>query len=579
MRRSLILAPMFLLLTGPGTLPGEISPDSKQNIRNLYLNKACFLRIPLTGAETRISLSASGYRLLSTPGKMPVLALGEQVRITDVDFGNREFRFKITAISRPQAAEIKFSFTGLADEAALEGKWETTLGKFFTPGIRASDVDDARKEYLQDEYLHFVENQAFLSGASAAAIHDSVLQANPPGRDLREANQRLEARLQSQAASLSTLEKEKASLSTRLQNLQQEKQATESTGKDYREQIKSLQAGETEIKRQLTRKTQELSALFQAVQAAAIELGLPVGSQAPPAEMIQSISRQVLQISAANRTYQARVDELNGKIIQRENELATLNSRLEQSAKERDTISRQLSLLTSKDQVLAKQLLQLQHESNIVQSKLLSRNLLHFQVKRERQKTIQSYRADITLNSIAIGSILLSAPYELNPAQPNRISLEMRMKAPAALQALHEPELDLLLKYLERFPQLTVTAAPANPGFELKLAQSPDKDNTTVWIWEIKLQGRQDADINFRFSSLIESEPLPLFDLPVSIPFPSMERTIMNYFQPVPAGVGIVLGLLLALPFFIIQRARHRKHETGREGHIRKSLHFDRKEL
>ena len=36
-----------------------------------------------------------------------------------------------------------------------------------------------------------------------------------------------------------------------------------------------------------------------------------------------------------------------------------------------------------------------------------------------------------------------------------------------------------------------------------------------------------------------------------------MEKTLAEFWQPVPLGLGVVIGLLVALPFFLVHRRRH----------------------
>jgi hypothetical protein len=78
----------------------------------------------------------------------------------------------------------------------------------------------------------------------------------------------------------------------------------------------------------------------------------------------------------------------------------------------------------------------------------------------------------------------------------------------------------------------------------------------------------------------VEGEAMPVFDVPVSVPYPTIEKKLAEFFEPLPTAIGILIGLLLALPFFLIRRRRHGKAEPPPPEEPRSgSMHFDNKEL
>ncbi len=552
-RRLLVLLAVLALVRA---VSGQAAPAGKDALAAQYLNKTLFLKIPVTSESFKAVIAGGRYRILSEKGKSTLFPVGEKVRITDVDMGGREVKLKIQSLDQRREAELRFVLSAQGDVFPA-GDVAAVLGRFFTPGLSYADIDGAKRDYLEDQYNAFVEAEATAADLSAAAVNDAVVRVNPAGRALGQDVHNLQAKVQEQAASIATLEKEKAAINAKLTALQQEKQILDSAGRDYQERNRQLQSSESDLRKQLQRKTQDLDGVVRAIRAAGTELGLNAPPTTPPDELLQRLSRSYLQMSAGNNAYQARVKQLEQSLAKAQEDFAAVNAELNKNRQEQKDLAKQLDIVTTKDKTLAQQMIQLQREKSVVQSKLLSQSLLRIQVDRRRSEKTVAYTATLRLKSLDLGNIVVTAPLAVNPAEPTRFTLENHLKSPAELALLSDPDLAMLLKHLKDFPRLTVAVERRSAHFDLQLIQSPERDNTSLWVWEVTPKDKQDVDLVLRFSSSIAGEPLPIFGLPLSIPYPTMEKTLAEFWQPVPLGLGIVIGLLVALPFFLIQRRRH----------------------
>jgi hypothetical protein len=552
-RRLLVLLAALVLIRA---VSGQDQPGGREALAAQYLHKTLYLKIPVTSDSFKAVISAGRYRILSEKGKSTLFPVGEKVRITDVDLGGREVKVKIQSLDQRRQAELRFVLSAQG-EVFPAGDVAAVLGKFFTPGLSYADIDGAKRDYLEDQYNGFVEAESAAADMSTAAVNDAVVRVNPAGRALGQDVHNLQAKVQEQAAAIAALEKEKAAIHSRLTALQQEKQILDSAGRDHQERNRQLQSSESDLRRQLQRKTQDLDGIVRSIRAAGTELGLNAPPATPPEEVLQRLSRAYLQMSAGNNAYQARVKQLEGSLAQSQVEIAALNAELGKNRQEQQDLAKQIDIISTKDKALAQQLLQLQREKSIVQSKLLSQSLLRIQVDRQRSEKTLAYTATLRLKNLDLGSIVVTAPLAVDPAEPTRFTLENRLKSPEELSRLSDPDLAVLLKHLKDFPRLTVAVERRSAHFDLQLIQSPERDNTSLWVWQVTPKDKQDVDLVLRFSSSIEGEPLPIFGLPLSIPYPTMEKTLAKFFQPVPVGLGVIIGLLAALPFFLIQRRRH----------------------
>jgi hypothetical protein len=213
----------------------------------------------------------------------------------------------------------------------------------------------------------------------------------------------------------------------RLSALQQEKQILDSAGRDYQERNRQLQTSETDLRKQLQRKTQDLDGIVRSIRAAGTELGLNAPPATPPEELLQRLSRSYLQMSAGNNAYQARVKQLEGSLAKSQEEARPRTpswaNRLSRGS------AQQIQIITTKDKALAQQMLQLQCEKSIVQSKL------------SPEPAASRWTASVTRNShphrnpapeeLDLGSIVVTAPlvvdHRAHPVHP-----ENRLKRPGS---------------------------------------------------------------------------------------------------------------------------------------------------
>src|SRR5512140_538390 len=102
---------MFLLaaaLTANFSFAG-VSRAIQDRYRRDYDNKAFFLKIPLYSERQLVLISGGSFH--AEQGQGPArMKVGEQVRITAIDFGGEEIKFKLVPITTAGLFEIIFKF-------------------------------------------------------------------------------------------------------------------------------------------------------------------------------------------------------------------------------------------------------------------------------------------------------------------------------------------------------------------------------------------------------------------------------------------------------------------------------------
>jgi len=588
MKRIITVITLIILVTSAGWIRSGIDRDIQQIYLARYLNKAYFLKIPVPSREQKIYVQPGGYNVVSEPSLRPVFTLGEKVRIVDIDFGGRHIRFRITSLDGGRKSDIRFIFPSNLDPVFSEKQdFNAVLMKLFTLGLSPNDVEKARNEYLADSYKAFVREESTLSKLSAQEIHDIVLRNNPEGVALNRNVSNLQTRLKNQAADISRYQKENARIQSELSELQQNKMILQSAGRDYKDRITLLESTHNSLQSQCNHLKDQRKAVIRSLRGTFTELGLETPpSDASAEKLLKTLATGYLQLSAANRSYRTRILELQTELEQKRQTLQDLSTKvknltaeLELTRKTIKDLTQRLDILTGQDKALAKQLLQLKQQKNVIESKLLSQNLLTVGIERNKKEGRQEIVANVSFKDMDLGSIVVSAPIKIDPSQLTKLSLQSYMHSADSLKNSQNPEIALLLKHLKHFPDFQVKVEQRNRHFELRPVQSPERENTNLWIWEATPKAKEDLDVVFRLISRIEDEPLPIFDIPLSVTYPTVEKKLAEFFQPLPTGLGIIIGLVIALPLILILRRSSRQSKTPPDDPRSGSMHFDNKEL
>ncbi|MFQ5930100.1 MAG: hypothetical protein ACE5MK_10390, partial [Acidobacteriota bacterium] len=119
-----------------------------------YENKAMFLKVPIRGEQQMVYVRNTGPVLDRRTGGLSLLfKVGDQVRITKVDFKGGSIRFKIASVDLRRESEIIFEFPqqlreGFPQRASFDAALEATL----TEGLSYTDIDSAKEKFIKTEF-------------------------------------------------------------------------------------------------------------------------------------------------------------------------------------------------------------------------------------------------------------------------------------------------------------------------------------------------------------------------------------------------------------------------------------------
>jgi len=198
-------------LRGPGLVPSllgllliasaanaGVSKEMEAYYTQTYLNKAMFLKVPIRGEQQTVLVLEEGTSLdQSNLGEPLRFKVGEQVRITGLDFKDSAIEFKVASIDTARKGTVIFRFRNpLRHSFASRESFDSALRNSFTEGLSYQEIDSAKEQFIKDQFDELVRQFAVTTGTSVDFVLDSVTQRNPKYRQtqgqLREMTGRVE---------------------------------------------------------------------------------------------------------------------------------------------------------------------------------------------------------------------------------------------------------------------------------------------------------------------------------------------------------------------------------------------------
>ena len=167
---------------------GDVRREVENSYVQKYENKAIFLKIPIRTKQQIVHVRRSGPELdRRTGGPLLFFKVGDQVRITEVDFRRNSVRFEIAAFDVQREGEIIFQFPQpLTEDFAQQNSFDLALGASLTEGLSYSDLDLAKEEFIEAEFGLFLRELVRSSNTSTDFVSKTLSSKMPEYQLLKE---------------------------------------------------------------------------------------------------------------------------------------------------------------------------------------------------------------------------------------------------------------------------------------------------------------------------------------------------------------------------------------------------------
>lgn len=586
MRRSrskLILLTACLLAWGAGAAYAGVSRVIQERYRSNYENKAFFLKIPIFADRQYVYITGQSFRQDQELSGAPRFKVGDQLRVLGIDFGGDEIKFKLGAIANPAIVELIYKFDSpLQENFPNSAVFDKALGATFTEGLKYTDIDDAKRAYVEQEFDRAAREIATTSGTNKDTVLKYVAPQVPAYQDALREIENLQNRNQDLGKQVAQSQAENRKLESESKNQQSEIARLRTQAAGLQEKIDNSTSQVLKLGDDL-RNARGVSQSYQRELAnLQRSLRIRVDTNRDLASQIAELGQVMQKIQKDNEDLQGENGSLHANLEKEQADnarLTTENQDLQNTVRQKEAT---IKTLTSKEDSLARQYFMLmQTKENLENVTLSVANLNTRLVGEKAESGVQSGKIDAYLGDILIGSFEWRLPERLSPNQGKNgeayfstESVDYVRVTPAErhiLQSLGE-RLKLRVSLISRSDSMEV-----KPEKEAALQEIGERDRAT-WRWNIFNRGSQDSRLLLSAHLINKNgDEIPLIQAEQLVSSSNLVRQVRNYLQPIPLALGAVLGSLLMLIAGLFRRVSHGR--AAKQEPLAESPYGGRKQL
>lgn len=555
--RLLSLSLLALLAVQPGF--AGVSRAIQERYRRNFENRALFLKIPVFSEKQYVYISGQSIRADQGTGSAKH-KVGDQLRVVGIDFGGDEIKFKMGAIAGPSVVEVIFKFdSSLQDAFPNSDVFDRALQATFTEGLKYTDLEDAKRSYVEDQFERSVREMATAAGTNRETVLTSIAPHLPAYQDALRDIENLKGRNQD--------------LSTQLSQSQSENRKLEAELRSQTSEVSRLRSTNAALQEKIDSSTSQLSKLSDEVRNAR---GLTQGYQKELANLQRSLNikidasrelvQQIAELGQAMRKLQKDNENLESQIGSLRADLEAQQSANTKLSRENDDLkasNRQMKetidTLTSKEDSLARQYIDLKKLKEGLEDIALSVDNLRTRIVEEKvEGRITSGKVSVFLKDIPLGTLDWQIPSNLSPNEESIARANFTMESINYVKVSAD-ERHILRSLGDRMRVKLRLSSPVET-MEVKpekgeMQQEVGERDRAAWHWKIHNSGAQDTRLILTLHFVNKnSDEIPVFQDEHVVMSSSVVRKVRNYLQPVPIIAGIIVGFLLFGIFGIFRR-------------------------
>ncbi len=539
-RISLLLAVCATTLT----LTAGIDKRLQSHYLERYLNKTFFLRIPMHGSLQVVEVKTTSRLDPLTQTDPLTFKVGEQVRVTGLEFKDRSIRFRVSSPDGSAEGMVFFRFyQPLEQYFEQQGDFEAALTFAFTEGVSYRDIDAAKISFIENQYKELINKFVASTGTSKEFVIQRIAEQNPRYRKAIQDLQELEARVTGLKMRMVEAGKELASEQTRSRNLEQQlEEITTELDEEKEEQLRIL--GQRDQARENTRRLQtqrdELKRAQETYERQVTHLvssldveqrsGEEVGSK------VESIESFVSQLQTARFNLSNQLAEVQGQVSTLQDENQKLRQELTSTESTNKRLSSRLRALTSDKKSINAQYLEMREQKEILERADAISRALRVESLLDPGAEEESLGGHFFLGSQLLGTLRIAPPEQVG----NRTRVEIMLLSPDTVK-FSDQERELHAALGDEVRAEAGWLAPEELSVELVesdgLRVLKRRENTFWdWVFEGEISSSQAATLKI---DLIDrnDQKIPLYT---------------QQFVVHPSGLGSWLSRFLSFPSLLL---------------------------
>ena len=428
-----------------------------------------------------------------------------------------------------------------------------------------SDLEDAKKGYVEDAFERAVREISSTSGASRETVLNNMAPRLPAYQDALRDLENLKVKNQDLTGQVAQLQSENKRVETELRQHQAEVSKLRGLSATLQEKTDSSSTQVTRLGDDL----KNLRGQVQAYQSQFANLQRSLNIRVDPKGELASQFGEVVQatkkLQKDGETLAEQNNTLRTNLEKEQAASKRLSGEIEDAKNSNRQMRETIETLGSKEDSLARQYLKLKQVKENLENVTLSMGSLTTQtVDDKSQAGIRSRKANVYLRSILLGTLEWKLPERLSPNGTG--GAEARFATESIDYVRVAPEERHVLRSLgERF-KVGMKLSSLSSGMEVRpgageaLQEVGERDQAT-WRWNIVNRGTEDTRVVIAVTLLNgNGDEIPLAKDDHVVLSSSVVRQARNYLQPVPIGLGALLGLLAMAIVGVFRRGRRSEH-------------------
>lgn len=395
----------------------------RREIENWYVhnyeNKALFLKIPIRGRRQIVHVSETRPTLDPGSAASPLLfKVGDQVRITDVNFRNDSVRFKIASLETNGQGEIAFQFPRqLEQDFPQRGNFDVALEATLTEGLSYTDIDSAKEEFITSQFDQFVQQLARSNNTSDDFVMKTLGEKIPAYRLATSKLEEVEQELLEETEALQQIQSDLAPLKAELDQTRIQLSTLRAERDGFATKIKSAERQTDEFRKSTREYEQQVESLVK-------NLNLKSSSATSLSARVKILNESITTFQQERIRRARELQDATTQLAEHQEKSQTLSQELQKTQKDRDKVWQDLRLLTSNRKSLEARYLAIKRENEKFQDTSLLANSLYLKRRVEPREEGLFQLADLYLLSQPIATLEIQIPPYAGTVHPVRFEVK-----------------------------------------------------------------------------------------------------------------------------------------------------------
>lgn len=395
-------------LAGFAGVSKEIELEYKQQ----YENRTVFLKQPIRGLEQ--TLHVRGNILVpdqSNLGSPLTFRVGEQVRVTKIDFKDSAIEFEVASTDLSRKAKYIFAF-GQSLTHSFQGRpnFDSALDESFTQGLTYQDIDAAKEGYVRTQFSRQARQFTDTTGLAERDVMEAMLSENPIFNQLKTEHDQAQRRLATVEAQLKEETTTRGSLETEVREIRRQLTDEQNTNRTLRQERDQIAGRQATLQKELDQLKDANRKIQEQVESVAGNLNVQMNSNEQLGQQVSSLSETLEKLSKERNQLNTQVSSLSQELTGVRGERDRLTLDLDAAQRKVTSLQSNLSALTSnKDSLESKYVLVTQEKESLELAESLEESIV-LRGRREPSDDGTQYVGDLFLLNQKVGNLVANVP-------------------------------------------------------------------------------------------------------------------------------------------------------------------------